>query len=128
MGLLSKLFSGRPTVTPTHVEDLDGFRREVLESDLPVLVNVWSPTCAPCRRLAPVLSKVADRYADRVRVAEVSATSDRALLGRLGVRGTPTTVVFDGGQEIGRVVGFRPMQWFEEMIEAELSGGDEAAS
>ncbi len=121
MGLLGKLFGAAPSVTPDHVEDAETFRKVVLDSDLPVLLDVWSETCAPCRQLAGVLVEVATRHAGRVRVAEISTTADPAVLARLEVRATPTVIVFDQGQEVGRVVGFRPASWFDEMIAAEFS-------
>ena len=120
MGFLGKLLGSQPDVTPEHVHTVDQFREQVLESDRPVLVNIWSPTCAPCKRLAPELVATATRYHDRVRVVEVGTTADPRLLGQLGVRSTPTTLVFEGGQERGRVMGYRSRNWFSEMIEAEF--------
>jgi len=121
VGFLSKIFAGRPEVVPTPVSSMADYRREVLERDIPVIVDVWSPTCAPCRRLVPVLTEVATRYADRVGVVQINvAAAEPALLSRLGVRATPTLIIHDGGEEFGRVTGFRPRGWFDEMIAAEF--------
>ena len=120
MGFLSKLFAPRAQVIPTPVRDLDSFRSAVVDSDLPVIVDVWSESCAPCRQLAPVLVDVATRHDGRVRVVEVSAESEPQLLARLKVRATPTLIIFEGGEELGRMAGFRPGSWFDEMIEAEF--------
>jgi thioredoxin-like negative regulator of GroEL len=120
MGLLSKLFSSKPTVTPTHVESRAQFDELVLGCDLPVIVNIWSPTCAPCRRLAPELVATASEYAERVRVVEIGTTAEGALLGWLGVRATPTTIIYEGGEELHRFTGYRSRGWFGEMIEAEF--------
>ena len=104
MGILSKLFGPSHRVVPTAVRSLDSFRREVLESDVPVIVDVWSESCAPCRQLVPVLVDVATRHEGRVRVAEIAADPEPALLSRLQVRATPTLIIFEGGQ------GARPRQ------------------
>jgi len=120
MGILSTLFGPSRTVLPTPIRDMAAFRAEVLDSDVPVIVDVWSESCAPCRQLAPVLTDVATRHEGRVRVAEVSADSEPALISGLRVRATPTLIIFDRGEEVGRVSGFRPRSWFDEMIEAEF--------
>lgn len=123
MGFLSNLFAPSKKVIPTPVRDLASFQSEVVGSELPVIVDVWSESCAPCRQLAPVLVDVATRHEGRVRVVEVSADSEPALMARLRVRATPTLIIFDGGEELGRMAGFRPGSWFDEMIEAEFPEG-----
>ena len=122
MGWLDKLLGGSDAtrVMPERVRDLRTFRRVVLESELPVIVDVWSPSCGPCKKLEPVLIDVATRHAGKVRVAEIGTDAEPALLARLEVRATPRLLVFDGGQEIGRSVGYRPASWFDEMIAKEL--------
>lgn len=121
MGWLDKLFGGGARVMPERVRDLATFRKVVLRSDRPVIVDVWSPTCGPCKKLEPVLIDVATRHADRVKVVEIAtADAEPALLAKLGVRATPTLIVYDRGEEIGRQTGFRPAEWFDRMIEAEL--------
>lgn len=124
MGWFAKLFGAGPKVMPEAVTDLASFRRAVLESPLPVIVDVWSETCAPCRALEPVLVEVATRYQGRIRVAEInSSTAEPELLERLGARATPTIVIFDQGAELGRETGYRPRAWFDEMIAAEFPSG-----
>ncbi len=120
MGILEKLFGPARRVVPTPVRDVDTFRGTVLESEVPVIVDVWSESCAPCRQLVPVLIDVATRHEGRVRVVEIQADADPALLGRLKVRATPTLIVYEGGEELGRQTGFRPASWFDEMIETEF--------
>jgi thioredoxin-like negative regulator of GroEL len=120
MSLLGKLFGVRPDVIPTHIETRDDFARHVLQSDIPVIVDVWSETCAPCKQLVPVLIKVATKYEGKVRVAELSTQAEPRLLAELAVRATPTILVFEGGVEIGRMAGYRPAGWFDEMIATEF--------
>jgi thioredoxin len=124
MGFLDKFLGGRPKVTPDPVRDLDTFSERVLKSDIPVIVDVWSESCAPCKKMAPVLVNVATKYEGRVRVVEIDTTSEPALLARLGVRATPTLIMYEGGHEVGRMAGFRPEGWFDEMIAAEFPEPD----
>jgi len=129
MGLLSSLF-GEPKheVLPVHIGSADDFKREVEKSELPVILDVWSESCAPCRQLAPVLTKVATRYEGRIKVAEVTTSGPLPVLRKLGVTATPTVLIFDRGQELGRVVGYRPRSWFDEMIATEFPESDTADS
>lgn len=120
MSFLGSLFGSRPKVLPTHLQSLADFKQRVLGSDLPVIVDVWSPTCAPCRQLEPVLIKVATKYQGRVRVAELSTAAEPTLLAYLGVQATPTILVFNRGKELGRTAGFRPLDWFDQMITTEF--------
>ncbi|MGF1468374.1 MAG: thioredoxin family protein [Sandaracinaceae bacterium] len=122
MKWLTNLLTGGERVVPTHVESADDFLSVVERSDKPVLVYVWSETCQPCRKMADEIVATATKHRDAVQVAEVSASSaDPRVLATLKVRATPTVVVFDRGKEMGRVSGFRPRSWFDDMIATEFS-------
>lgn len=122
MGLLSKLFGSAPQVMPTSVRDVRSFEREVEQSDIPVIVDVWGPSCGPCKKLEPVLLEVATKYAGKVKVVEISTEGTvPELLGELGVRATPTLIIYKAGEELGRQTGYRPTSWFDQMIEKELT-------
>ena len=119
MGFFSR--ASKPKVTPTAIQTFDAWREAVIESDLPTILNVWSGSCPPCKRMVPVLEKVATRYAGKVQVVSVGTDAEPALLMELQIRATPTTIIYRGGEELGRMPGFRPVAWFDAMIEAELS-------
>jgi len=118
MGILQKLF-GRDKVLPTSVNDTN-FRTEVLDHDGPLLLDVWGPGCAPCVRLAPVMSALATQFQGRVKVCELNAAEAPRAASKLKVRGTPTTIVYRNRAEIGRIVGWKPRSFFAQMIEAEF--------
>ena len=120
MGILSDLFRPKPAVLPMHIGSAEAFTLEVLKSDRPVILDVWSDNCAPCRQLGPVLTAVATHYDGRIKVAEVNTAAPGNLMRRLGVQATPTILVFHRGREIGRVVGYHPRSWFDEMIATEF--------
>lgn len=119
MGLFSWFLGGREDAPVVHVDD-GNFEAEVLRSDLPVMLDVWGPGCAPCRQLEPIVQRLAGRYRDRVKVAELNAAAAPATAARLGVRGTPTVLYFRGGRVIERVVGFRGEAWHDEILRTEL--------
>ncbi len=127
MGLIARLFGPRPPkVQPTHLDDAN-FVREVLRSELPVVVDVWSPGCGPCRMLAPIIVDLATAYAGRVKVAELNAAVAGRTAARFGVMGTPTVLFFRGGREVDRVVGFVGELYLRDVIEQDLLSGPVAA-
>lgn len=126
MGFLSRLFAGAPKAMPVHVDDAN-FEREVLRSELPVMLDVWGPDCVPCRHLEPIVMRLAGRYQGRVKVAEVNAAAAPRTAARLSVQGTPTVVFFKGRRgEVERVVGFKGEAWLDEIIQTDLLGAPPA--
>ena len=119
MGWLSKLFGGTPKKQPVHVND-GNFKEEVLESTLPVVLDVWGPNCGPCQQLEPIIMALAARYDGKVKVAELSAADSPNAARHLRVQGTPTVVYFRNGREVERTVGFRGELWHREIIEQDL--------
>ncbi len=122
MGWLGKLFGpGKPRVQPVHVDD-ESFVREVARSEAPVVLDVWSPGCGPCRMMEPIVMDLAAEYQGRVKVAEMNAAESGHYASRLGVMGTPTVLFFKGGREVHRIVGFVGTRYLREVVEAELLG------
>ena len=104
---------------PTSVRSVKAFEQEVERSAQPVIVDVWSASCGPCKRLEPVLIEVATRYAGKVKVVEIGTDAEPQLLAELEVRGTPTIIIYRAGEELGRSTGYRPASWFDELIQKE---------
>jgi len=121
MGFLANLFGLGPQVLPVHVDDAN-FEAEVLRSELPVMLDVWGPGCAPCKQLEPIVIGLTKKYQGRVKVAELNAAEAPRAARRLGVQGTPTVVYLRSGKEIERVVGFRGELYHDEIIQTELLG------
>jgi len=127
MGFLSQLFGGRkPRVAPVSLNE-ENFRQEVLQHHGPCLVDVWSYGCPHCSKLAPTIGALATKYKGRIKVCELNVGNSPRLAQSLGVRGTPTVVVFENGRLLGRIVGFRPQNYYEEMIESEFPVSDWAS-
>ncbi|NOZ86248.1 MAG: thiol reductase thioredoxin [Deltaproteobacteria bacterium] len=120
MGWLKRLLGVEVEPVPVVSVNDNNFRTEVVESDLPVLLDVWSPTCVPCKQLEPIVIDLAKRYKGRLKVAEISTETGSRVLGSLGVRGTPTVIYFKKGREVERVVGLRGSLYHSEFIDNEL--------
>jgi thioredoxin 1 len=96
------------------------FQRDVLESDLPVLVDLWAAWCAPCRMIAPVVEKMAKDYAGRMKVAKLNVDENPAVSMRYQVQSIPTLLVFRGGRIVERIVGAAPEPLLRGKVDAAL--------
>ena len=81
------------------------FKTDVLEAEVPVLVDFCAPWCGPCRAVAPVLDELATELDGRVKIVKMNVDENNAVAGALGVRSIPTLVVFKGGQAVEGAVG-----------------------
>lgn len=81
------------------------FEKEVMESGIPVVVDFFTPPCAPCKALVPVLERSARKYPN-VKVVKVNAWSNQGLCARFKIVGVPALLFFKGGQNVLRIDGF----------------------
>ena len=84
------------------------FENEVLRSDKHILLDFYADWCGPCKMLSPVLSEIADEYADVIRVAKVNVDDEPELAMKFGVSSIPMLVLFKNGKIISTSVGYRP--------------------
>ncbi len=94
----------------------DSFDTEVLQSELPVVIDFWGPQCVPCLALSSVLEKLAHQYEGKVKVVKANAAQNRRLCIRLGVMGLPSFLLFRAGQEAGRIAGSVTAEQLAEFV------------
>lgn len=83
----------------------ENFKKEVLESDLPVLVDFWAPWCGPCKMIAPFIDDAAKEYAKKIKVCKVNIDENQKIATHYGVMSIPTLMFFKHGKIHGQVVG-----------------------
>ena len=98
----------------------ENFQKEVVESELPVLVDFWAEWCMPCRMIAPSVEQIAQSYAGKVKVAKVDVDAEADLAGRFGIVSIPTLIVFKQGQVFKQKVGALPKTEIENLVKSAL--------
>jgi thioredoxin 1 len=100
---------------PIAVTDAS-FPQEILESPLPVLLDIWAPWCFPCLLMAPVIEELAASLAGIVKVAKLNVAENPETAGRLGIQSIPTLLLFQDGQAIGEMIGAAPRAEIETAV------------
>ena len=99
----------------------DNFEAEVLNSDVPVLVDFWAEWCQPCRMLTPTIEELAEEYKGKAKVGKVDADTQREISVKYGVNAIPTVLVFKNGEVSEKFVGLTGKDQFENALNAVLS-------
>ena len=95
--------------------NIDNFRNEVLNSEMPVLLDFWAPWCGPCRMVSPIVDEIAAERGD-IKVGKVNVDEQPELAGQFGVMSIPTLVVMKGGKVVNQMVGARPKSQILAML------------
>jgi thioredoxin 1 len=96
------------------------FKQQVLDSELPVLVDFWATWCAPCRTIAPYVDDLATQYKGRLKVAKVNIDDNQDTPQQYGIRSIPTLLVFKGGKVVEQIVGAVPKARLEAAVQKAL--------
>ncbi len=102
-----------------HVTDRN-FSSEVLQSDLPVLVDFWATWCGPCHAISPIVEELAKEFTGKVKVAKLNVDENPITPSQYGIRGIPTLILFKGGKILDQIVGSVPKSRLKAMVEKAL--------
>jgi thioredoxin 1 len=103
----------------TPVTD-SSFKTEVLESEVPVLVDFWAPWCGPCRMVSPVVDEIAGQYEGQIKVVKLNTDENPSIASQYGIRSIPTLMIFKAGQRVDMVVGAVPKTTLAQTLEKYL--------
>jgi thioredoxin 1 len=94
----------------------DNFKEEVLDSDIPVLVDFWASWCPPCKMMEPVIKKLAEEYAGKIKIGKLNVDQNPKIASKYKIRGVPTFLIFNSGKIVGRRTGAQSKEQLEQML------------
>ncbi|MBQ3814809.1 MAG: thioredoxin [Clostridia bacterium] len=92
------------------------FEKEVLQSEIPVVIDFWATWCGPCRMLAPIVAKIAEKYDGKIKVGKVDVDEESTLAAKFGVASIPFVVKMEGGKVTATSVGYMPQASLEAAL------------
>ena len=101
------------------VTDAD-FQKEVLDSQMPVLVDFWAEWCGPCKAVAPMLDELSIELANKVKIVKLNVDENPATMSQFGVRSIPTMIIFKNGEPVDMKVGAGPKAAMSQWLEAHV--------
>jgi len=104
-----------------YIEVTDAtFEEEVLNSELPVLVDFWAVWCAPCRMVAPIVEELAEEKEGSLKVTKMDVDNNPDTAMKFGIRSIPTMLVFKGGEVVDQIIGAVPKSMIESKLDKHM--------
>jgi thioredoxin 1 len=94
----------------------DTFEAEIVNSDIPAMVDFWAAWCGPCKMVAPVVEELALEYDGKIKVAKMDVDQNRQTPAKFGIRNIPTLILFKGGEVAQTIIGAQPKSSIEEEL------------
>lgn len=98
----------------------NSFNNDVINSDIPVIVDFWAEWCGPCRQLAPILTSLSEKLEGKVKIVKINIDENTETPQTYGVRGIPTLILFKGGKTVATKVGALPESTLTEWINSNI--------
>lgn len=94
----------------------DNFEKEVMEANVPVLIDFWASWCGPCRMMSPVIDKIAEEMGDKLKVCKVNVDENHELAEKYEIMTIPAFIIIKNGAEAGRTIGVQPKEDILKLI------------
>ncbi|MBC7197131.1 thioredoxin [Deferribacteraceae bacterium V6Fe1] len=98
----------------------ENFKSEVLDSDVPVLVDFWAVWCGPCKMLTPTIDQIAKEFEGKAKVGKVNVDDNQQLAAQFGIMSIPTVIIFKGGKVVEQFIGVQPKGVYVDALNKHL--------
>ncbi|MCK4395979.1 thioredoxin [candidate division WOR-3 bacterium] len=103
-----------------EIKNVDEFEKEVLKSELPVLVDFWAPWCGPCLMVSPIVEELGNDYPEKLKVCKMNVDEVPSVAQRYNIMSIPTLTIFKDGKVVGEIIGALPKGVIEEKIKPHI--------
>ncbi len=94
----------------------ESFESEIINSEIPSMVDFWAEWCGPCKKVGPVVEELAGEYEGKIKIAKMDVDHNRQTPAKFGIRNIPTLILFKGGEVVNTIVGAQPKSSIEEEL------------